>query len=123
MAGRVRTPHREASAGQGYRTEIRPSEIISSRIRDIRNDQSRSNYASIQERVVNAEHFRDRARQAREMAGLGQDLRLRVLLLDLASELELEAMTLETEEQRSPQPGSAGPWPPFAYGFSAMVDT
>ena len=44
---------------------------------------------------MTAAYFRNRARQMREMATQGDDIRLRLLLLDLATDLDAEAQALE----------------------------
>ena len=44
---------------------------------------------------MNADHFRKRAADARDMAGSGEDPRIAAMLLDLAKEMDAEAALIE----------------------------
>ncbi len=48
---------------------------------------------------MDANHFRDRAAKAREMARSGDDLRLAEMLLEVAFDLESEAEAIEAEQR------------------------
>lgn len=48
---------------------------------------------------MDAIHFRNRAAKAREMARVGEDVRLVQMLLEVASDLEAEAETIEAEQR------------------------
>ena len=56
---------------------------------------------------MNAEHFRERAARAREMAQFGDDLRIAQMLLDVARDMDAEADAIESgqpnEQRRSPR--------------------
>ena len=50
---------------------------------------------------MDAQHFRRRAAQARELAKSGDDVRLANMLLDVASDMDAEADAIEAKEPRS----------------------
>ena len=56
---------------------------------------------------MNAEHFRERAARAREMAQFGDDLRIAQMLLEVARDMDAEADSIESgqpnEQRRSPR--------------------
>jgi hypothetical protein len=50
---------------------------------------------------MDALHFRKRARQARELARDGEDMRLTQLLLAMADDMDAEAEAIDASETRS----------------------
>lgn len=64
---------------------------------------------------MDANHFRDRAAKAREMARSGDDVRLAEMLLEVALDLDAEAEVIEAEQRaanlrRVPLQQAATPW-------------
>jgi hypothetical protein len=54
-----------------------------------------------QETALDANHFRNRAAKAREMARAGDDVRLAEMLLEVALDLEAEADAIDAEQHKT----------------------
>ncbi|WP_428493377.1 hypothetical protein [Rhodopila sp.] len=69
---------------------------------------------------MDAAHFRQRAARAREMAQFGDDLRISRMLLELAVELDAEAVAIEARGEAD-RPQSFRLQPPDAYHMTLRM--